>query len=258
MEFQPLLTIITVCYNAHSTIKRTLESIDSQEPGDMLDQAIEHLIIDGASTDGTLELIEAHAKPWRHVVSEPDNGLYFAMNKGLEMARGEYVLFMNAGDSFHGNDGARRILQAIDGILLPGIIYGQTILVDAEGRKVGERHLRAPRTLDLNSFSDGMLVCHQAFVALRKICSPFNTRLRYSADYEWCINCLQHSRRNVYLGDEPLVEYLAEGLTTRHRLASLLERFRVMSYFYGPGTAVKKHVKFIVRLLKSRKGQPRN
>lgn len=254
----PLISIITVCYNAEATIEPTLRSVDAQDTAGLDMPVYEHIVIDGASSDTTLDILAAHPNPCRTVFSEPDGGLYHAMNKGLAKARGEYVVFLNAGDRFHGTYVLRRISRAVAGSSGPGIVYGQTVLVDNDGRELGPRHLRAPEHLSLASFKDGMLVCHQAFIVLNKITEPFNTEFRYSADYEWCIRCLQHSRRNVYLGDTPIIDYLSEGLTTRNRFASLKERFKIMCYYYGTVSTVARHAGFVLRLLRAKKGQSRN
>ena len=238
----PLISIITVCYNAAATVGRTLDSVDSQTFGNY-----EHLIIDGASTDGTLPTIKSRQNARRRLVSEPDGGLYDAMNKGLAIARGEYVVFMNAGDKFHSADSLQSIADAIAANDIPGIVYGQTIVVDNDGSVVGERHLRAPERLTLQSFASGMVVCHQAFIVLRRIAPFYDLRFRYSADYDWCIQCLQHSRKNIGLGDTVLVDYLNEGLTTSKHKASLLERFRIMCTYYGVMPTVLRHIGFACR-----------
>ncbi|MDE6276559.1 MAG: glycosyltransferase [Muribaculaceae bacterium] len=255
---RPLLSIITVCYNAADTIRPTLESVDRQELSDSRSDSYEHLIIDGASTDGTLDIVADTKNPRRYIMSEPDGGIYLAMNKGLSQAHGEYVMFLNAGDRLHGTNALSRIMDAVGGIVLPGVIYGQTDIVDKDGRRIGPRHLRAPKVLNLGSFKEGMVVCHQAFIALTRIAEPFDTRFRFSADYDWCIRCLQHSRRNIYLGDEPIIDYLSEGTTTRNRGASLKERFKIMSHYYGPVPTLIRHIGFVFRLLGARKGSPRN
>lgn len=77
-------------------------------------------------------------------------------------------------------------------------------------------------------------------------------RYRYSADYEWCLQCLQHSRRNVYI-DSTLIDYLSEGTTTRHRYASLIERFRIMCYYFGTLQTIMRHLRFIPRFIKQRR-----
>ncbi|MBD5234867.1 MAG: glycosyltransferase [Barnesiella sp.] len=239
----PLFSIITVTYNAAATLPRTLASVKEQTC-----RLFEYLIIDGCSSDATLQLASDSAIDEMTIHSGKDDGIYDAMNKGLGMAQGDYVIFLNAGDAFHSPDTLRKIADTILANDCPGVVYGQTDIVDIEGHRLGERHLRAPEQLTLDSFRDGMVVCHQAFVALRRITSPFNLRYRLSADYEWCIRCLQHSRHNIYI-DDVLIDYLNEGTTTRNHRRSLIERFKIMCYYYGTFTALRKHLSFIPRYL---------
>lgn len=248
----PLFAIITATYNAGATLKRTLESIDGQTFTDY-----EHIIVDGASTDNTLEIAEAHRSGRRTVVSEPDKGLYDAMNKGMGLSKGRYLIFLNAGDKFHSHDTLRIIADAIAANGDPGIVYGQTDIVDNDGHYIGPRHLTAPDKLTLRSFADGMLVCHQAFIAVRNIVGFYNTSYRFSADYEWCIRCLQHSRKNIGLGDTVIIDYLNEGMTTRNHRSSLLERFRIMSFYYGLIPTIARHFGFAARALKRRTAKNR-
>lgn len=244
---EPLFAIITVTYNAASTIERTLESVDMQTCHDY-----EHYIIDGASKDNTVDIVKRHINPLRKIISERDRGLYDAMNKGISLSKGKYLIFLNAGDKFHSQDTLRKIKEAIIANDNPGIVYGQTLIVDDEGKSLGPRHLRAPNHLTYNSFSKGMLVCHQSFIPLRRIAGFYNLKYSFSADYEWCINCLQHSLRNIYLEDEPIVDYLSEGMTTRNKIPSLIERFKIMSYYYGFFKTSFNHICFIGRSLKRR------
>lgn len=242
---EKLFTIITCTYNAAGTLERTLRSVDEQTCRDY-----EHLVLDGASTDATADLAAARPSELRRFLSEPDRGLYDAMNKGIGMARGKYLIFLNAGDKFHGPDTLARLAEAARSNDLPGILYGQTVLVDDRGQNPRPRHLTAPESLTLRSFADGMTVCHQAFVPLRRIAGFYDLRYRFSADYDWCIRCLQHSRRNFYLGSEPLIDYLDEGMTTRNRKASLRERFRIMAYYYGWLPTALRHIRFLARYLR--------
>lgn len=248
----PLFSIITVTYNAEATLPRTLASVKEQTC-----RLFEYLVVDGKSVDATLQLAADAAIAEMKIHSGRDNGIYDAMNKGLGMAEGEYVIFLNAGDAFHAPDTLQRIADAIMANDFPGIVYGQTDIVDIAGQRLGERHLRAPRELTLDSFRDGMVVCHQAFVVLRRITAPYNLDYRLSADYDWCIRCLQHSRRNVYI-DDVLIDYLNEGTTTRNHRRSLRERFRIMCYYYGTFSTIKKHLSFIPRYLRRRKNAVNN
>ena len=238
---RPLFSIITVTYNAQDTLPVTLSSVAKQTC-----ELYEHIIVDGASTDQTLSVLSGFSNPRLHVMSGHDNGIYDAMNKGLAEAKGDYVIFLNAGDSFHSPDTLQHIADTIMEEDYPGVVYGQTDIVDAEGRRLGPRHLQAPERLTLKDFADGMVVCHQAFVALRRITDPYDLHYCYSADYEWCILVLQHARRTVGM-NEVIVDYLNEGTTTRHRRESLWERYRIMCYYYGTLPTILRHVKFFFR-----------
>ena len=165
-------TIATVCYNAGHLIGRTIKSVESQNhPG------VEHLIIDGNSQDETLALIHFYqqrnslATVQHEIVcrSEPDNGIYDAMNKALQLATGDYILFLNAGDKFHSSTVLSDIAAQLEGYTerkrRPAVLYGHTDIVDRNGHFVAHRRLAPPEKLSWKSFKHGMLVCHQAFFA---------------------------------------------------------------------------------------------
>ncbi|MDE6802306.1 MAG: glycosyltransferase [Muribaculaceae bacterium] len=236
----PLFSIITVTYNAADTIEPTLKSVASQTCTDY-----EHLIIDGKSTDSTLSIAEKYARSQLHIASGKDHGIYDAMNKGLSSAKGKYVIFMNAGDTFHTSDTLAKMAEAASEN--PGIIYGQTEIVSGTDRTpVAPRHLTAPRILTMQSFKDGMLVCHQAMAVRRDITAPYNLSYRFSADFDWVIRCLEKSDRNYYI-DYIIADYLEEGTTTRNRRASLKERYKIMCRYYGTFPTLLRHIKFAMR-----------
>ena len=238
---QPLFSIITITYNASSTLPATLKSVKEQTC-----KLYEYIVVDGKLSDNTVELAKSADIDNCRIVSERDRGLYDAMNKGLGMANGDYVIFLNAGDSFHSPETLEHFADAIMENDYPGIVYGQTDIVDSIRKRLRARHLTAPENLVLESFSNGMVVCHQAFVVLRKLTNNFNVKFRYSADYEWCIRCLQRSHRNCYI-DEVVIDYLSEGVTTQHHFASLLERFSIMSHYYGFFPTLYQHIKKVLR-----------
>jgi glycosyltransferase involved in cell wall biosynthesis len=239
-----LFSIITVTYNAEATIQPTLDSVASQTFSDF-----EYLIIDGASTDHTVERATASGISQMRITSQPDRGLYDAMNHGLNAAKGDYVIFLNAGDSFTSADVLQCYADAIMANDRPGMVYGQTRLVDAERRYVGPRHLTAPRHLTLRSFAQGMLVCHQAMAVRRDITGQYSMNYRYSADYEWVINVLKRSQHNVYV-DRTVIDYLNEGVTTANHKNSLRERYHIMCDTYGTVPTMLRHVGFALRNLK--------
>lgn len=242
----PLFSIITVTYNAGETLGPTIKSVNSQNFNDY-----EHIIMDGCSKDRTLTIARENATDRTKITSSPDHGIYDAMNKAIGVAEGKYLIFLNAGDSFYDENTLARLAEGTTGD--PGVVYGQTVLVDAGGNILGQRHLTAPATLDAYSFKDGMLVCHQAFVARFDIVPLYNTDYRFSADYEWCIRCLQSSERNVYVGETPVIRYLSEGMTTKNHRKSLIERFRIMSEYYGFFPTLGRHLGFVTRYFKRRR-----
>lgn len=239
------ISIITVTYNAEATLERTLQSVAQQTYSE-----IEHLIIDGASTDHTLEI--ARQYPHAIVFSEPDKGLYDAMNKGLQRATGDYLCFLNAGDKLHSKETLAHIVASISDGSPIGVIYGDTQIVDAQGNFLRNRRLTPPEHLTWKSFKDGMLVCHQAFYINRQIALPYDMTYRFSADFDWCIRCMKEGEKqgmqNLYV-HEPLADYLAEGMTTANHQASLKERFQIMAKHYGLLPTIGKHIWFIFRVL---------
>ena len=240
----PLFSIITVTYHAESVLEETILSVVSQTYHN-----IEYIIVDGASKDRTLSIVNKYRDKIQAVVSEPDKGLYDAMNKGLKMAKGEYVCFLNAGDTFHEDDTLQLIVHQLNkSNVLPDVIYGETALVDAQRHFVRMRRLQTPDTLNWKSFRQGMLVCHQAFIAKCALAETYDLNYRFSADFDWCIRVMKKASllHNTRL---TLIDYLDEGMTTKNRKASLKERFRIMAKHYGYISTVLHHIWFVLRLL---------
>ena len=240
-HIHPKFSIITVTYNAGAVLEDTIQSVITQSY-----RNVEYIIIDGGSKDRTLEIIEKYKEHIHTVVSEPDNGLYDAMNKGIRTATGDYLCFLNAGDALHEEDTLQLMVHSITGTELPDVIYGETAIVDEEGHFLRMRRLSAPETLTWKSFKAGMVVCHQAFFVRRDRVVPYYLHYRFSADFDWCIRIMKQSRtlHNTHL---ILIDYLNEGMTTRNRKASLKERFRIMCHHYGTIPTVLRHAWFVIR-----------
>lgn len=239
----PKFSVITVCYNAEATIEDTIQSVISQTY-----HHVEYIIVDGASKDRTMDIVNRYREHIAIVVSERDKGLYDAMNKGIGLATGDYLCFLNAGDSFHEDDTLQQMVHSIHTPQLPDVLYGETELVDHEGHFLRMRRLSAPEVLTWKSFRQGMLVCHQAFFPRRDLVMPYDLRYRFSADFDWCIKIMRKSKvlHNTHL---TLIDYLAEGMTTRNHKASLKERFRIMTRHYGWTSTLAFHLWFVLRLL---------
>ena len=246
----PYLSIITVTYNAELVLGPTLDSVASQT----FRGFVEHIIIDGASKDRTMDLArtykQEHPEIEVTVMSEPDKGLYDAMNKGLKLAKGEFVCFLNAGDRLHDNMTLEDIFDNAEHPEQIGIIYGDTNIVDLHGNFLRQRHLSAPEQLTWASFQKGMLVCHQSFYARRTLCPMYDTRYRFSADVDWCIRVMkagaEQGLTNLNM-HSVLTDYLDGGMTGKNHRASLIERFRIMAHYYGLMTTIWNHFLFLFR-----------
>ena len=241
----PIFSIITVTYNAGKVLEDTILSVISQTY-----RNVEYIIVDGASKDNTLEIIGKYSKYISKMVSEPDKGLYDAMNKGIGMATGDYLCFLNAGDKFHDKETLQQIAETLKNKDLPDVIYGETAIVDEAGNFLHMRRLSTPEHLNWRSFKQGMLVCHQAFLAKRELTlkHPYDMHYRFSADFDWCIRIMKEAKclHNTRL---TLVDYLNEGMTTRNHKASLKERFRIMAKHYGWVSTILHHCWFVIRLI---------
>ncbi len=172
----PKISIITIVYNGSNTLEKTIQSVINQNY-----KNFEYIIIDGNSTDGTQQIIEKYSHQITYWISEKDKGLYDAMNKGLVRATGDYVWFINSGDQIPTSTTITEIFQNSKEPYAD-IYYGDTTMIDLNGKIIGERRLTPPKNLTANHFKQGMLVSHQSFIAKRSITRLYNTRFRFSAD----------------------------------------------------------------------------
>lgn len=243
MENVKTLSVITVTYNAEKTLERTVTSVKEQTY-----PFIQHVIVDGNSADGTIDIIRRHANKKMKWVSEPDKGLYYAMNKAAVLADGDYLCFLNAGDTFHSDETVGLLMNDIEFNLKPDIIYGETAIVDDEGQFLHMRRLKAPERLDYKSFKKGMLVCHQSFIVRKRLFEPYDTSYRFSSDFDWAI-CMMKKSTDIFNSNIIIANYLNEGLTTKNRKASLKERFSIMVKHYGLMSTLLYHAWFVVRAI---------
>lgn len=243
-NLHPKFSIITVTYNAGKVLEDTIQSVVFQTY-----RNVEYIIVDGGSKDNTLDVVHKYQERISKVISEPDKGLYDAMNKGIRMATGDYLCFLNAGDELHENETLQKIVHTLKGKEFPDVIYGETAIIDEEGHFLHMRRLSTPEHLHWKSFKQGMLVCHQAFFARRELAlaNPYDLQYRFSADFDWCIRIMKQSKdlHNTYL---TIIDYLNEGMTTQNHKASLKERFRIMTKHYGWISTILHHGWFVIRL----------
>lgn len=236
-----MISIITITYNAERWLERTMRSVLGQTCTEY-----EYIIVDGGSKDGTVAIIK-RLEPlfegrlaWK---SEPDKGLYDAMNKGIARAKGDFLWFINAGDEIYAPDTLSNIVDAATADT--DIVYGKACIVNAEGVKVSEHHKVTPPNLQRKHFLNGLVVSHQAILVRRSIAGFYDTQYRISADYDWCVRAVTASRKNAYL-DEYVCKFLTEGVSQKQRKRSWLERFRIMRKHFGLAATLWAH--FLIAL----------
>lgn len=224
MSANPKLSVITIVYNNAKDIERTMQSVLNQTY-----QNIEYILIDGASNDGTIEIIQNYSNRLANFISEPDKGIYDAMNKGLAIATGDYVLFMNSGDEIYAPETVADVFASAPS---GDIYYGETEMFDEHWNSLGQRRHRAPEHFDWHSFKYGMNVSHQAIYIKRSLTEPYNLNYKYSSDIDWIIKAAKKSSSivNTHLY---VAKYLVGGISKKKHLASLKERFKILSHYYG-------------------------
>ena len=153
----------------------------------------------------------------------------------------------HAGDTIHDDNFLKELTAGLDRLItLPDVVYGETALVDMDGRFIGMRRLKAPKKLGYKSFRNGMMVCHQSFIALRRSVPKYDLAYRFSSDFDWCINVMKNSER-FYNAQTIISDYLSEGVTTANRRASLKERYEIMRRHYGWWCVNVYHAWFLIR-----------
>jgi glycosyltransferase involved in cell wall biosynthesis len=237
------LSIITITYNAERFLERTILSILNAKQ----DLNIEYFVIDGGSKDGTIDIIRKYQNDITRWISEPDGGLYDAMNKGLAMATGDYLWFLNAGDEIHDEQVLSRLFERFESNA--DIYYSDALFVNDDGSAVGLRSKVTPHSLPHNlkwqDMALGMKVCHQAFIVRRTIAPKYDIS-NLSADIGWEIECLKASVKTMYL-DFVLCKYLTGGLSVQKHRQSLIDRFKVLYKHFGLLATVLNHVRIFWR-----------
>ncbi|MEY3248731.1 MAG: hypothetical protein RL742_774, partial [Bacteroidota bacterium] len=223
-------SIITVVFNGAKLLPGTMESVRRQSYPN-----IEYIVIDGGSKDRSVEIIREFAAEMPNLrwISEADRGLYDAMNKGLNLATGDFVWFLNAGDHLHNTDTVADVAAQVEPET--DVLYGETLLVDENRKPAGAMSALStrplPTVLHWRSYLGGMLVVHQSFVARRTLATAYMEG-NLCADFDWCIRILKKSRENRYTG-LILSDYLMGGMSKQRHRQSLLDRFAVMRRHYG-------------------------
>ncbi|CAD5268157.1 MULTISPECIES: glycosyltransferase family 2 protein [unclassified Imperialibacter] len=234
------VSVITVVFNAAQLLKETIESIRSQSY-----QNIEYFVIDGGSTDGTLQVIEANSDIISSYVSEKDAGIYDAMNKGIAYATGDWTIFLNAGDKFvDGETLSKVICNVANG---PKLVYGSVLL---SGN--GNTNRLEPKSLSFFSllFWGTRTLCHQSLLVHRDILINYNSNYILKGELDWYFRLIGHENYTYAQQlDFPVAEYLLGGVGQKKFVRNLVETIIVLTRHGGPLAIISLPV-LIYRLLK--------
>jgi glycosyltransferase involved in cell wall biosynthesis len=230
--FNPRLSVITIVYNNVRDIERTIRSVINQTYTN-----IEYIIVDGLSNDGTLQVIDKYKSQITKFISEKDEGIYDAMNKGLALATGDYVIFMNSGDEFYDNETVAAVFAAAEDA---DIYYGETEMIADEGSSLGQRRHKAPAKFTWRGFKYGMSISHQAIYIRRSLVEPYDRRYQLSSDIDWIIRAAKKAKKIVNV-NRYVAKYLVGGMSKKRHRQSLMERFEIMRRNYGLIPTVLNH-----------------
>lgn len=208
MSTGPKFSIITVCKNAHESIAETIDSLSSQSYRDF-----EYLVIDGASTDGTLETVRQHINGFTtNIVSESDAGIYDAMNKGISLAQGDWIYFLNAKDRFANEDVLQQAADYLRKSPEVDLFYGDAIFSSEEKQLLVRYDWVTRWNLRFEK------LCHQTVFARRVLfqrVGNFDTRYRINADYDWLLRVFCPGYPVAYMGF-PIAFYDTTGVSARY------------------------------------------
>lgn len=214
----PCITVVTVVYNGKSTIRETIESVLAQTYA-----KVDYIVVDGGSTDGTLDIVKEYAPRIAKWVSEKDGGIYNAMNKGVALASGSYVSFMNGGDTFASPDVLEKVAAVIK-MQNPDIIYGDVLIADGEGRapwlKVAQENVKVMHHIPF---------CHQSTLAKTQLLRqhPFDERYKMSADFKFFKQCFLE-KCSFVKANFPIAVFGTSGVSNTQRTSGLRENNAVV------------------------------
>jgi glycosyltransferase involved in cell wall biosynthesis len=230
--FNPRLSVVTIVYNNVRDIERTMQSVLGQTYTN-----IEYIVVDGLSNDGTLDIIHKYDSRISKLISEKDNGIYDAMNKGLAAATGDYVMFMNSGDEFYDAGTVAAVFASANDA---DIYYGETEMINDKGESLGQRRHKAPANFTWRDFKYGMSISHQAIYVKRRLAEPYDRKYQLSADIDWIIRAAKKAKTIVNV-NRYVAKYLVGGMSKAKHRQSLQERFDIMKRYYGLVPTVLNH-----------------
>jgi len=225
-DSRPLFSLITVCFNSERTIARALESLDVQTCQDW-----EHILVDGASRDGTLGILERHADPRRRWISEKDAGIYDAMNKGIRLARGRFLCFLNSDDALSGPQCLQTLRTAIEAHPDAEAFYGDAMIIDDFRPTV-----RIGREVRPEDYYFDAPIVHQAYFFHRDVYDRqggFDLGVKGgAADWAWLARYFHGQRKKSLYLPYPIVDFYTGGASNRFAWENYLARMDIALELY--------------------------
>lgn len=221
MNSKPLITIATVVYNGEKYLEETIKSVINQSYED-----VEYIIIDGASTDGTVEIIKKYEDKIDYWLSEGDKGIYDAMNKGIAKAAGEYIMFMNSGDRFFDINVLEELSFFLKKSQFPEIIYGNTVL------EYDENYKKIENPGENIKFWFGLPFCHQSMAIKTELQKEnlFDTSYNIYSDYDNYYKLWVQGYQFTYVG-KSISCFNFDGLSSRLTLEGFREMYQIGSKY---------------------------
>ena len=213
-------SIITINYNNKDGLIRTISSVLCLSNKDY-----EFIIIDGGSTDGSVDIIKQHIKDITFWLSEKDNGVYHAMNKGVAQAHGEYLIFMNSGDCFHSSEALSSITEYQEDIICGKVIKGDS------AKPSGHNKL----TITLVDLMRGSLP-HQAMFIKRELLvkHPYDENYKILSDWKFCIEAIVFDNCSFHNVDDIIADYDTSGISTNSNGLLPKEREQILQEMFPP------------------------
>lgn len=237
---RPMVSIVTVVFNGAATLERTIQSVLAQRG-----PAMEYIIVDGGSTDGTLEIIKRYEDQLECWVSGPDTGIYDAMNKGIALCRGQWVGLINADDAYV-EDALQLAMTAAASHTRVNIVHGD-IMIEYPN---GYAKLKKARNSSFLLKYWEMVLNHPSFFVRRSyyVGRPFDATFKVSGDHHWTLRAWMEDRKQFLYIPKPMVYYMAGGASMTHSLDRVLEEGDRLGRSLGLG-AFERRIGKVVRTM---------
>lgn len=235
------LSIITINRNNAAGLEKTMRSVSTQTL-----KEFEYIVVDGASTDGSVEVIKQLAPEFEHLkwVSEPDSGIYNAMNKGIHMASREYIQILNSGDCLASDDVTERMLEALDKMGNPSILYGNMVKCFVDGRRVVDRGFEGEEITMLGMFT-GTLNHDPAYIRrdLFEKYGCYDESLRIVSDWKWYLQAIILGEEIPQYVDVDVTLFDMTGISETNKELDKSERRVVLEQLF-PKTVLDDYERF--------------